>query len=408
MYKLLIIDDEYLVRLGLEETIDWGQFNVQIVGSAKNGKEGLQLAETLLPDIIISDVRMPLMDGLELTKVVNEKNLDTIVIILSGYKDFEYAKETLENGAFQYLLKPIDNDQLIEVVKKAINALERRRSQEQRLQDIEKEVPLIKTTVIQNLISGNYANISEIVTKIDSYKLMVPNSGYVVYGEIDQQEKLEKQHIKLANHDLFQILMSSLTKAEINFASVIYFSHFVFLVDIEMDKLLRILEEALNKYEETHDEISSIGISNKFDCFEKIYENYLEAKRNAKNKLLLTINTITSFKDSHLGFRKIIVDVIRFISKHYHENISIETVSKRFDISQSHLMHTFKEDVGKTFNECLAEYRIRIAKKLLLQRKYRIYEVGEKVGYPDTKYFSQVFRKFENMSPAEYIAKYQN
>ncbi|MGN1040350.1 MAG: response regulator, partial [Candidatus Fimimonas sp.] len=116
MYKMMIVDDEYLVRLGISETIDWASYGVEIVDTAVNGKEGLEKILQQKPDVVISDIKMPVMDGTQLVKALNEQNYDGIVVILSGYNDFQYAKDTLEMGVFKYVLKPIDNDELVQTV----------------------------------------------------------------------------------------------------------------------------------------------------------------------------------------------------------------------------------------------------------------------------------------------------
>src|SRR5690554_3429419 len=98
MYKVLIIDDEYLVRVGLKDTIDWASFGAEIVGEATNGKQGFQLALQLQPDLIITDVKMPVMNGVELASKLKQHNFQGRVIVLSGYSDFEYARSTFESG----------------------------------------------------------------------------------------------------------------------------------------------------------------------------------------------------------------------------------------------------------------------------------------------------------------------
>lgn len=127
MYKMIVVDDEYLVRTGITETIDWNKYDIEIVDTAQNGKVGLEKIELHHPDIIISDIKMPVMDGLQLVEALYERNYDGIIIMLSGYNDFEYAKGTLERGVFKYLLKPIDNDELIDIVVKAREKLKKRR-----------------------------------------------------------------------------------------------------------------------------------------------------------------------------------------------------------------------------------------------------------------------------------------
>jgi two-component system response regulator YesN len=105
MKRILIVDDEYLVRLGLKTTIDWAAHGYVIAGEAANGRDALELFEKTCPDVILTDIKMPIMDGLELTRAVKAKNRKVQIIILSHYDEFAYAREALSAGAFRYILK---------------------------------------------------------------------------------------------------------------------------------------------------------------------------------------------------------------------------------------------------------------------------------------------------------------
>ena len=98
MYKLLIVEDEIWEREGLVDFIDWRQLNIQIVGTASNGIQGLKMAKLHQPDIIITDIRMPILDGLELSKRVKFFLPQCKIIIITGYDDFEYARDAIHAG----------------------------------------------------------------------------------------------------------------------------------------------------------------------------------------------------------------------------------------------------------------------------------------------------------------------
>ncbi len=105
MKKILIVDDEFLVRLGLKTTIDWEKYGYVIAGEANNGKEALEINKKIGADLILTDIKMPIMDGLELIKAVKRTNKKVQTIILSHYDEFSYAQEAMELGAFRYILK---------------------------------------------------------------------------------------------------------------------------------------------------------------------------------------------------------------------------------------------------------------------------------------------------------------
>ena len=118
MKKVLIVDDEFLVRLGLKTTIDWSAHGYVIVGEAANGREALDLFDETQPDILITDIKMPVMDGLTLIKNVKKKNKTVQVVILSNYAEFSFARQAVELGVFQYMLKSeINSQNLIDLLQ---------------------------------------------------------------------------------------------------------------------------------------------------------------------------------------------------------------------------------------------------------------------------------------------------
>lgn len=116
MLKVLIVDDEEVVRRGIVMETDWQKIGCMVVGEAQNGQEGLALAEKYQPDVIVTDIRMPVMGGLEMIKAARDGGSKAKVIFLTAYSDFEYAREALKLGAADYLLKPFEDGELEEAV----------------------------------------------------------------------------------------------------------------------------------------------------------------------------------------------------------------------------------------------------------------------------------------------------
>lgn len=119
MYKVAIVDDDRIIRKGLANTIAWEENGFRLVGEAADGEQGLKMIEEFCPQVVVSDIRMPFMDGLEMARLAKEKYPEMKIILLTGYDDFTYAKEAIELRAFDYLLKPVDKEVLLNKVKKA-------------------------------------------------------------------------------------------------------------------------------------------------------------------------------------------------------------------------------------------------------------------------------------------------
>jgi len=160
MIKALLVDDELWVIKGLLKKIKWSNYFIEIIGTATDGIEAYNLAIKLKPDIIITDVRMPGMDGLELIEKINLNLPGCLCIILSGYDDFSYVQKALRIGAFDYVLKPIDNealeDTLVRVVKKVRDSNPGAEELEKLYEIIEDSVSNSKISSIVDYIAENY------------------------------------------------------------------------------------------------------------------------------------------------------------------------------------------------------------------------------------------------------------
>lgn len=121
MLKVLLVDDEPFIMQGLKVIIDWENEGFEIAGTASNGKEALQFLENENVDLVIADIRMPEMTGLELLETLRkDKKSDVYFVILSGYADFSYAQQAMQNDCTDYILKPVDKEMLLKVLNKVL------------------------------------------------------------------------------------------------------------------------------------------------------------------------------------------------------------------------------------------------------------------------------------------------
>jgi len=130
MRKVVIVDDEKWVRIGLIGSIPWQSLGLELAGEAANGREGIELAMRVKPDILFLDMRMPGVDGREMIGIIKRELPRTVTIVVSGYSDFEYMKEAIRHRAFEYLLKPVKKEELASVLQRALEELERRETRE--------------------------------------------------------------------------------------------------------------------------------------------------------------------------------------------------------------------------------------------------------------------------------------
>ena len=253
MYRIVVVEDELIVRQGIILTTDWSELDCEVIGEAKNGVEGLELILKLRPEIVITDIRMPEMNGIEMTKKVLEV-YSPAIIYLTAFSEFEYAKEALSLGAVDYIIKPFKDHELFESVTRA--------------------------------------------------KQQVQNQIWV--------DKMKTETVKPTE-----------------------------------------------------------GL-----------EQFFSGSVKSKHHNILKATAI--------------------IREKYASDISVESVAEALEVSKSYLSDLFKKETSYTFHEYLTNTRLMVACQLMEAPHYRIYEVAQKVGYRDQRYFSQVFKKHLGLSPQEF------
>ncbi|WP_379141730.1 response regulator [Paenibacillus sp. sgz500992] len=154
-YKVLLVDDEPIILRSLKVAIPWDELGLEIAGEARNGEVALRLIEEKAPQIIISDIRMPVIDGIALMKEVLPRSSKLIFIFISGYGEFEYARDALRLGAFDYLLKPIDHDELTEMLTRAKVRLDKQKENEQLMLSVQMLSTLARERMFAEFTLGN-------------------------------------------------------------------------------------------------------------------------------------------------------------------------------------------------------------------------------------------------------------
>lgn len=158
MLKVFLVEDEIVMREGIKNNISWEEEGFEFVGEASDGELAYPLIQKTQPDILITDIKMPFMDGLELSRLVRQELPDTKIIILSGYDEFEYAQEAISIGITDYLVKPIAGAKLLEAVKKVGKLVQEEQQQRLFLKTFEQErlenIQLSRQKLFRSLASG--------------------------------------------------------------------------------------------------------------------------------------------------------------------------------------------------------------------------------------------------------------
>lgn len=207
-YKAVVIDDEYFIRTGFKFLLDWGKLRMEIAGQASDGEQGLELIKEVCPDVIFLDIKMPKMDGLSMLKKLREKQNDTPVIIMSGYAEFSYAQKAIDYGVYKYLTKPINTDELEQIITKIVSRLDEQQPNVEYpgIPDVVREV---METVERNLSSDVKLNTIAEQLHMDAIYLGRLFKRYVGMGfkEYVLQKRMERaqQMIRATNLPISEI-----------------------------------------------------------------------------------------------------------------------------------------------------------------------------------------------------------
>jgi len=343
MYKVLIADDEPFVRMGLEKMIDWQQFGCLVCGVAENGAEGLDIIKKEKPEIIFTDIKMPEMDGLSMLREAKKILPHSKVIMLTGYREFDYVHEALQLGAFDFLLKPSNMNNINATLSRAVSELWR---SENTMLNLSKE------ELLDGIRWGNEQMVEKSLEKITEF--------------VGQHNFKPNKETK----DFFWDIILSIN-------------------NIRMAEI---------KIESNHSQ-------NEFGDIEKSHTMFSECDNIADliNLLHSACFSITVRVNKNIGLK--VQNIIDYIDKHYAEQISLYDVSENICISTYYASRIFKQKMGKNFVDYLNEVRMEKAKEFLKDVQYKIYEVAELIGIYDAHYFSKIFKKYVGVTPSEYRDK---
>lgn len=218
MYRAIVADDEELIRNGISNLIESMALGIKVVATASDGLETLDIYEKYIPDILLIDINIPHINGLECIKRVRDKNSISVIIIISGYDKFEYARQAIEHNVDFYLLKPVDDDEFFEIMKQAIEKFNDRIEKQNIISKFSPEKSKSKSSIIE-FINTNYTN-------------------------KDLSSEYIESEFNICRSALYKLIKTSTEMSFIEYLTMLRINHSIRLM--ESDKELTIREIALN------------------------------------------------------------------------------------------------------------------------------------------------------------------
>lgn len=501
--KVLIVEDEIRIREGLVKLIEKIDSEFEVVGEAVDGASGLEMCKEQQPDIIITDIKMPKMDGLQMLSEIYGSGLKSKAIVISAYSEFEYARGAMKLGVTEYLLKPIS----LMDFSKAINNIA-----EQIYEDRRKKPEQVGTLeqIVRDIMFGHTKVSSETIDYLDNVYGIDKNQKFLIIcaymgNSFDEKRELGYKFLRQAfsgykdikytlleshyhksivmllysyedGHDIerfiqYQLLnqaggdlvigceeitgLDSLTVGlsdlypymdwnisfeegiVISYPKITHVQTTICIYPIEQENEIKSaifardekrVRQVFNRFHESFKDGKIYNPRELKECYVRFLWTVLEVGKESgcraegtiqRQKLLDKImnskttqelddicnEVLSSYEfteqkttSNHLVVRK----AEGLIHEFYNTGITLDEIAGKLNITPEYLGTQFHKETGKTYSAYIKDYRITKAKELLISTSLKLYEIADKVGYQDPKYFSKVFREVTGQLPAEY------
>lgn len=399
IYSLLIADDESWVREEISNLIEWERYGISLLPAASDGEEALKRVSDESPDILITDVNMPFMTGVELLKRVKKIRPETVVVMLSGYDDYEYVRESLLAGAMDYLMKPISKMDLISVMTRALDVI----NDEFVSKNDRRVERRLLLSASGSLNDREYSEMivrepsrSGFVRPVMQTKAKIPKSGFcAIMLHIDSVDTLLS--LFESNPSLLSYAIKHRIEQEISQPPLLIFNNiynteeYILYVGGSAQESAELSRRLRTSIAEFTDREVTVGVSPLYFSEQDFSTAVVEARHACKKN-----------ETAEGSGRENVHKIIAYLNVHYTEELSLSYLAEQYNIESTYLSRLFKKETGETLISYIIKKRIEHAAELLSETAYSINEVASMVGYDDYNYFNRVFKKTVGISPGEY------
>lgn len=402
MYQILLVDDEFFYREALKNTISWETYGCTICAEANNGQAGLEKAKELRPDIVLADVSMPYMDGLQMIEAIQKVLPDTVFAIVTGYSEFEYARRGMELGVKYFVLKPVDDKELVKSIRQMVEDLDARRKRTNEYKSLRywanKNVHSNQRNFLEIILDGK----EEITTErffyeCDNLHLPIQNGGYAVCClKVDYcspinltaqewEEKIDRMlreevgtqsYVLHCNQKGLRILFYDMPAKHWD--------------EIRMQALMqRIQIKCMRELVCT----VVAGIGDYCLDYTELPQSCAQAERS-----------MTEITTSDL-----IAQMLNYIHENYADpDLTLHKISAALYSNYSHLSAQFTKEIGMSASQYISRFRMTKAADFLRTGADNMVQIAGDVGFTDVKYFYRCFKKEFGITPYQYIEMLQS
>jgi len=404
---MILVEDESFERASLKNCIDWDMIGVRIIGEAENGSQGLAMVMNLHPDIVLTDVKMPVMNGIEMARQIRKLAPETKILFLSSYDDFEHAQQAIDLNISAYVTKPVNEMELLRLVKRSVDEITDKELEKKLLNKIKNDYAaslyLARQAFINRVLAGMPVN-REDARNLDLEWLYDSSGSCCILLSFYEKEKVQtvEANIDTLNRRCLQIC-SMVTNACIHSGVLITVACFSEEAEkAVIEELKRALIQFFIETGCSAPRIEAACNHGKNITLSELYEEILKRSTNTGS---IYVPEMTAKKKSK---QQIVEEIERIISTQYSSPLTIESIAKMLHFTPNYIGTVFKLVKKISINRYLTNVRIEKAEELLRDNNYSINDIAIMCGYNDITYFHTIFKKETGITPSEYRRRYAN
>lgn len=406
LYTVIVADDEDELREAMCAMIPWQDYGFQLLGSASNGLDALQLVEQYEPDLLLTDIRMPFISGIELARHVREVRPATNIAFLSGYDDFEYAKQAIQYNIISYMLKPLTLEGLgaeLDNIRQKIDtqfAMFRQAASQS-------SGPNQQASMLMPLVLDDYAELGDeeqtltyarqcglLRDDLDRpcYSIMVTclleedGSNRTTPSFVSSVDTLSAKYLRGVSFYASGKVISVLLGNPSDFEEYLH---------ILADEIAQMADRILSK----RCRIGVSRIARSLTSLHAAYKEAMDALRQG-DQGESCVQFISDLAPASKGGHLLCQRALEELDQHYMDvDLSLVSLSGMLDVSPNHLSACIKKYAGETFINILIRKRMEAARDLLVHSNLKIQDISQRCGYTDQHYFSYCFKKYCGESP---------
>lgn len=405
MYDVVLVDDESMELKLLSKIVDWNAYQMRIALATDNPFEALEYITENSPSIVITDIKMPGMTGIELAERIRNFNSNIIILFISAFTDFEYVKKALRLEVSDYILKPITKENIEECCEHTKEKLEKI--------FMPNDDPGLKSLlcqqVIYDYISGINTNVSDIENKLTENDVFISfdtSECAAVQIKINNMAEYLQTSWSYGTDRLYSAIINLMRSEEFYIIPISYSFNVINAIAIQHQRencsFDKTLGNALKSAKDNSEKLLKVFIETEI----LMKSNGLESGRTELAKYFMLPDAETNGNPENASTA--ITRAKEYICKNYNKDITLTEIADYVYLTPYYFSKLFKSKTGEKFIDYLNRVRIEKSKELLLISEMKVADIYKKVGYNSKNHFYKMFKLFCGITPQEYRKKFFN